>query len=247
MPIGKVHQVKLNQKLYLWGRAMNIFKYISSNIVKWWQIHITPILQINNNKRGRGRFVGGDGTLETQYDEQAAVKAEKIEEEEAKKAKIQAEEETLAAYEKQSKINSDILNNKIPEGTSTDAMEVLNRINREKEEARKRAIEKQWKQREEEERIAAIMNSNKVDVGAFIEEGKHKAKEQEAEPDISIDKPEEANIDIKEEVADAGATDEQLRRAQEIIDRLNREAAEDEAKKQAEIDAAKQQAREAGL
>ena len=167
--------------------------------------------------------------------------------EEAKKAKIQAEEETLAAYEKQSKINSDILNNKIPEGTSTDAMEVLNRINREKEEARKRAIEKQWKQREEEERIAAIMNSNKVDVGAFIEEGKHKAKEQEAEPDISIDKPEEANIDIKEEVADAGATDEQLRRAQEIIDRLNREAAEDEAKKQAEIDAAKQQAREAGL
>lgn len=38
--------------------------------------------------------------------------------------------------------------------------------------------------------------------------------------------------------------DEELRRAQEIIDRLNREAAEDEAKKQAELDAAKAQVAE---
>ena len=37
------------------------------------------------------------------------------------------------------------------------------------------------------------------------------------------------------------------RSAQEIMDRLNREAAEDEAKKQAEIDAAKAAAHEAGL
>ncbi len=240
---------------------MNIFKFISSNIVKWWQIHVTPILHINNNKRGQGRFEGGDGTLENQYAAQAAAQAANYEAMQAQQAKVKAAEEAQAALAEKSKINSDVLNNKVPEDASEDALEVLNRINREKEEARKRAVEKQWKQRQEEERIAAIMNSNKVDVGAFIEEGKSKAKATELEPEQSksIDTTENTNVEIKEEsnitvnnvtvdeAPKTDATDEQLRRAQEIIDRLNREAAEDEAKKQAEIDAAKQAAKEAGF
>ena len=213
---------------------MNFFKYISSNIVKWWQVHITPILHINNNKKGRGRFEGGDGSLENQYAAEAAERA--VESVESANPTMNSQVSD-GAYDDQisqdasgkSTINSDLLNNKIPDGTSADAMEVLNRINKEKDEARKKAVEKQWKKREEEERIAAIMNAGKVDVNAFIEEGRSKAAETTGEASTS------------------DATEEQLRRAQEIIDRLNREAAEDEAKKQAEIDAAKQRAKDAGL
>lgn len=213
---------------------MNFFKYISSNIVKWWQVHITPILHINNNKKGRGRFEGGDGSLENQY---AAETAERAVESVESANPIMNSQVSDGAYDDQisqdasgkSTINSDLLNNKIPDGTSADAMEVLNRINKEKDEARKKAVENQWKKREEEERIAAIMNAGKVDVNAFIEEGRSNAAETTGEASTS------------------DATEEQLRRAQEIIDRLNREAAEDEAKKQAEIDAAKQHAKDAGL
>lgn len=213
---------------------MNFFKYISSNIVKWWQVHITPILHINNNKKGRGRFEGGDGSLENQYAAEAAERAVESVENDNSAMNSQVSD---GAYDDQisqdasgkSTINSDLLNNKIPDGTSADAMEVLNRINKEKDEARKKAVENQWKKREEEERIAAIMNAGKVDVNAFIEEGRSKAAETTGEASTS------------------DATEEQLRRAQEIIDRLNREAAEDEAKKQAEIDAAKQRAKDAGL
>ena len=213
---------------------MNFFKYISSNIVKWWQVHITPILHINNNKKGRGRFEGGDGSLENQY---AAEAAERAVESAPNAGSAMNSQVSDGAYEDQilqdssgkSTINSDLLNNKVPDGTSADAMEVLNRINKEKDEARKKAVENQWKKREEEERIAAIMNAGKVDVNAFIEEGRSKAAETTGEASTS------------------DATEEQLRRAQEIIDRLNREAAEDEAKKQAEIDAAKQRAKDAGL
>ena len=213
---------------------MNFFKYISSNIVKWWQVHITPILHINNNKKGRGRFEGGDGSLENQYAAEAAERAVESVENDNSAMNSQVSD---GAYDDQisqdasgkSTINSDLLNNKIPDGTSADAMEVLNRINKEKDEARKKAVENQWKKREKEERIGAIMNAGKVDVNAFIEEGRSKAAETTGEASTS------------------DATEEQLRRAQEIIDRLNREAAEDEAKKQAEIDAAKQRAKDAGL
>lgn len=53
-----------------------------------------------------------------------------------------------------------------------------------------------------------------------------------------------AEINSAAEKANASDKDEELRRAQEIIDRLNREAAEDEAKKQAELDEAKAKAAE---
>ncbi|MBQ9234193.1 MAG: hypothetical protein IJ167_09190 [Lachnospiraceae bacterium] len=245
---------------------MNFFKYISSNIIKWWQIHITPILHINNNKKGRDRFEGGDGSLENQY---AADAAERAVESATNANPAINSQVSDGAYDDQisqnasgkSTINSDLLNNKIPDGTSADAMEVLNRINKEKDEARKRAVENQRKKREEEERIAAIMNAGKVDVNAFIEEGRSKAADHsenshnnvdtygsgssDTEADSSV--PVNADSETSGESSTSDATEEQLRRAQEIIDRLNREAAEDEAKKQAEIDAAKQRAKDAGL
>ncbi|MBQ9277836.1 MAG: hypothetical protein IJ224_04290 [Lachnospiraceae bacterium] len=245
---------------------MNFFKYISSNIVKWWQVHITPILHINNNKKGRGRFEGGDGSLENQYAAEATERAVESVENANSAMNSQVSD---GAYDDQisqdasgkSTVNSDLLNNKIPDGTSADAMEVLNRINKEKDEARKKAVENQWKKREEEERIAAIMNAGKVDVNAFIEEGRSKAanhsenahnnvdtsgsgsSDTEADSSVTVD----ADSEASGETSTSDATEEQLRRAQEIIDRLNREAAEDEAKKQAEIDAAKQRAKDAGL
>ena len=117
---------------------MNFFKYISSNIVKWWQVHITPILHINNNKKGRGRFEGGDGSLENQYAPEAAERA--VESVESANSAMNSQVSD-GAYDDQisqdasgkSTINSDLLNNKIPDGTSADAMEVLNRINKEKD------------------------------------------------------------------------------------------------------------------
>ena len=70
------------------------------------------------------------------------------------------------------------------------------------------------------------MNANKVDVNSFIEQGKNAAQQAE------------------KKAADEAKAAEEMRRAQEIIDRLNREAAEDEAKKQAELEAAKAAAAE---
>ncbi|MBO6114369.1 MAG: hypothetical protein J6P57_04860 [Lachnospiraceae bacterium] len=275
---------------------MNFFSFISSNIIKWWQIHITPILHINNNKKGRDRFEGGDGSLQNHQaadlaeqtagsteqaagtigyaagsTEQAAGTighaAESIERAiesggHALNDAVTASDdvENVQGYMPSKKsaethtINSDLLKHEIPKGTSADAMEVLNRINREKEEARKRAVEKQWKKRQEEERIAEIMNAGKVDVDAFIEEGRSMAAEKndsvskaESQSTGGTTATETVNSPETNEADTSGATDEQLRRAQEIIDRLNREAAEDEAKKQAEIDAAKQRAIDAGL
>lgn len=105
---------------------------------------------------------------------------------------------------------------------SGDAEAVLNRINSDREGRHLDEIEKARRKAEEDARLASIMNANKVDVDSFIEQGRTAAKNAEA--------------DAKAE--------EEMRRAQEIIDRLNREAAEDEAKKQAELDAAKASAAE---
>ena len=109
--------------------------------------------------------------------------------------------------------------NSKPVEASSDAQAVLDRINNDREgkhfdevEKARREADEARRKADEEARLASIMNANKVDVDSFIEQGKSAAQEaKEAE---------------------------ELRRAQEIIDRLNREAAEDEAAKQAELDAA---------
>ncbi len=62
------------------------------------------------------------------------------------------------------------------------AQEIMDRLNKEAaaDEAKKQEeISKARKQAEEQERLAAIMKANQVDISAFIEEGKEKQKEQE--------------------------------------------------------------------
>lgn len=99
-------------------------------------------------------------------------------------------------------------------------------LRREQEHIRQQEIERLRKEQQERERIAAIMNANKVNVNAFIQEGREARQHEEEER--------KAGQLAEQET-------ENLRRAQEIIDRLNREAAEDEAKKEAEIAEAKAQ------
>lgn len=211
------------------------FSSVKGHVVKWWQLVILPVLRINNN---------GDRTQLTQQSvkqpeqpvnqpelaeqqgsqtSQSAIGGGTQKKEQPKKAgqvrvpENKGAEVSGAKGAEQSFAQSGVM-------STEDPMEVLRRINEEKEEKRRKEIEKAKQKASEEARIAAIMNANKVDVNAFIEAGKA-AKEE-----IAAKKVEEQR-------------EEDLRRAQEIMDRLNREAAEDEAKKQAEIDAAKQEAK----
>lgn len=114
---------------------------------------------------------------------------------------------------------------KVQSPDGEDPLEVLNRINQEKEKQRLKEIEEGRQRAQEQDRIASIMNANKVDVNAFIEAGK-------------------AAVEASDREEEKRRKEEEMRRAQEIIERLNKEAAEDEAKKQAEIEEAKKQAEE---
>lgn len=115
------------------------------------------------------------------------------------------------------------------------AQEILDRLNKEAaaEAAKKQAeIEIARKKADEDARVASILKSTQHDISQYINEGM--ANREHHEEDAPSDS---API----------ADDETLRRAQEIMDRLNREAAEDEAKKQAEIEAAKEYAKQHNL
>ena len=110
--------------------------------------------------------------------------------------------------------------------SSTDDLELARQkaeqVRHEEELRRQKEMERLKTEAQEQARIASIMNANKVNINAFIKEGEENRNAGEAEK----------------------KRQEEMRRAQEIIERLNREAAEDEAKKQAEIEAAKQKAEE---
>ena len=200
---------------------MNIWKAFSQRVIKWWRVNITSVFKLDYRKLRREQAQAANQT-QTAGSQDISVSVP-----------TDAEPETAGAFHEA----------EIPEGTSADALEVLNRINREKEEARAQEIAVERKKREEEERIASIMNKNRNDVSAFIEEGKQMA--EEAKDADAKDAEGEKAASSADPSEDEKA--EQIRRAQEIIERLNREAAEDEAKKQAEIDAAKAAAHEAGL
>lgn len=115
-------------------------------------------------------------------------------------------------------------------GTDSDdslkrADEILRRLEAEaaEDEAKKQAqIQEARKKAEEKQRLDAILKSTRVDISDYINQGIANRENENAE-------------------------NEALRKAQEIIDRLNREAAEDEAKKQAQIEAAKEYARNNNL
>lgn len=209
-----------------------------------------PVLRINNNSN-RNRQTTVQQTVPTQSQEMNLVQDALSTE---KKVVLQQDTALEPQQSEVVKSNQDV-QTKGPVSTE-DPMEVLRRINEEKEQKRRKEIEEAKKKASEEARIAAIMNANKVDVNAFIEAGKA-AKEEIAARKADEKARREAAEEIAKEVQPATAVktavdeelekkrkqEEDIRRAQEIMDRLNREAAEDEAKKQAEIDAAKEEAK----
>lgn len=195
---------------------MNIFKVITGNIVKWWQLTVMPILRIDNNNINRSQPQNNVPTNSVQSSQpvEVGLTAEQT---------SQGDTPVPVAASIPQQNNADTSSNQTRE--MTDAQLVMERINREREEKRKKDMEKA----QEEARLAAIMNANKVDVNAFIQAGKEAREETVNEK--SNDNTSDANADA-------------MARAEEIIARLNREAAEDEAKKIAEIEAAKQKAKE---
>lgn len=95
----------------------------------------------------------------------------------------------------------------------------------------------------------AVLDTNRQsqhNIDDLVSEGAHMSAEPtasapavNAEPDISS-----TNSALDPEEIPAGVDDDVLARANEIMARLNREAAEDEEKKQREIEAAKEKAAE---
>lgn len=235
------------------------FRSVKGHVIKWWQFVLMPVLRINNNSN-----LQQNKTQQQPIKEQVQQPIEQPKKLESPQLQQQPVQEPIRASVQEPKKEVERIDEKQVEVRKSsdfeteDAMEILKRINEEKENARKKDIEDARKKASEEERIAAIMNANKVDVNAFIEAGKA-AKEEIAakkaadEEKIRNELAQKKAIEVQQATAVKMAVDEELekkrkqeddlRRAQEIMDRLNREAAEDEAKKQAEIDAAKQEAK----
>lgn len=188
---------------------MNIFKVITGNIVKWWQLTVMPILRIDNNQSPQNG---------ANIQNPPAANVQSADSNKYSEAVASNDVKSNAVSDKTVQDNSNHSEKNTAAPDTSDAQMIMDRINREQEEKRKQDMEKARLKAEEDARLASIMNANKVDVNAFIKAGKE-AMEHKQE-------------------------DEALIRAQEIMDRLNREAAEDEAKKQAEIEAAKQKANE---
>ena len=191
------------------------FSSVKGHVIKWWQLVIMPVLRINNNTQVK------QNTVEPQVKEDVSEPIQQVMEEKPE-VKQQVEKEVEPVSEATGKAH----------GFSTeDPIEVMNRINREKEEARRKEIEVARKKAQEQARIDAIMNAKKVDVDAFIAAGK--AAQQE---ELHSRQAESEDPEVKRR------REEDLRKAQDIVERLNREAMEDEQKKQAEIEQARQQA-----
>lgn len=201
------------------GNNGGFFGRVKSNLFKWWQLVIMPVLRINNDfTKSSERFAAGgqENAMQQNTMQQNAMQQNATQQNVSAQSNLQKEVTGNIDCGMQGKASND------SNIEGEDPMAVLNRINREKEQERLREIEMARQKAQEQERIASIMNANKVDVNAFIEAGKVAASEQkEKKPSPSED---------------------EMRRAQEIIDRLNREAAADEAKKQAEIEAARKEA-----
>lgn len=192
------------------------FKSVAGHLIKWWQIVIMPVFRLNNNRNA------SDALDMNMTDEEATeVLADNTVKQGNPQEPIGVKQETA---------NSQM--NTAASTEDADAADILSRLEKEKREAeekKRKEIEAMRQKAQEEERIAAIMNANKVAVDSFIAEGKANRETQE-------------ELDAKQ--AEEERKQEELRRAQEIIDRLNREAAEDEAKKQAEITKAQEEAKE---
>lgn len=190
---------------------MNIFKWITGNVIKWWHLVMKPVLRIDNNESRQEKSVQPKEQLkpeDVQSEPEQQFISEKVQSASETK-QVKPEEQQRKLEERQAKPTED-----------RSAMDFIERMNAEKEEKRKKLLE----QAQEQARINEILNANKVNVEAFIQVGKDAIQEKEEQKE-TID-------------------DDVMARAQEIMDRLNKEAAEDEAKKQAQIEEAKRQAEE---
>lgn len=190
---------------------MNIFKWITGNVIKWWHLVMKPVLRIDNNESGQVESVQPKEQLkpeDVQSEPEQQFISEKVQSASERK-QVKPEEQQRKPEERQAKPTED-----------RSAMDFIERMNAEKEEKRKKLLE----QAQEQARINEILNANKVNVEAFIQVGKDAIQEKE-------EQKEKIDGDV-------------MARAQEIMDRLNKEAAEDEAKKQAQIEEAKRQAEE---
>ncbi len=185
---------------------MTFFSKIKGNVIKWWQQVILPvfIIRYDNNVQEEQQPITpatsktDSGSVETEANVPDMVRTDSVQGKDAQNT---------------------------PYDDAEYARQRAEQLRREQEHIRQQEIERLRKEQQEKERIAAIMNANKVNVNAFIEEGREARRHEE----------ERKTGQFAEQEA------ENLRRAQEIIDRLNREAAEDEAKKEAEIAEAKAQ------
>lgn len=192
------------------------FKSVKGHVIKWWQQVILPVFHVNNN-----------GNQNVPNDQTAVVGI-------CREENVNIQSETQPVYrgtddedEAGRDMDTGSTDTESAVGNNNDAEDILKQWEREKQvetEKKRKEIEEMRKKRQEQERIESIMNANKVDVNAFIAAGK---ASRENTP---------KNDDVKEQ--------EDMRRAQEILDRLNRKAAEDEARKKAEIEAARKAAEE---
>lgn len=217
------------------------FSSVKGHVVKWWQSVIMPVIRINNNNTAQNLQPPAQQPQQQPVQPPAQQPVQQTAQQPVQQTAQQPVSESLNTpvpetaivhMQEEKKADTDAAINRTGtakseeqtiQGASVpteDTMEIVRRITGEKEQARQKEIERTRRKAMEEARIAEIMNANKVDVNAFIEAGKA----------------------AKEEIAAKKQQEADMQRAREIIDRLNREAAEDEAKKQAEIDAAKQEA-----
>lgn len=186
-----------------WG---GFFKSVKGHVIKWWQQVILPVFHLNNNANHKA----SNAQESKKKTDDGVSTAKSID---------TCTEEQVTTYAKGQMEGTGSINSV----EDQDAAAILERLEREKQaeaEKTQKEIDEIRRKNQEQERIAAILNANQVNVNAFIEEGK--ASRENASGEVSTGKQED------------------MRRAQEILERLNREAAEDEAKKRAEIEAAMQ-------
>lgn len=194
----------------IWQQG-GFFRTFKNHVIKWWRVVFLPVFHLNNNHS-------------------MTKKNQKMDEKE--EIKIQTDKTKKNVGVSQDDLNGDDAFINSMNG-SNDAKEILACLEREKleeTEKNRKNIEELQRKRMEEERIAKILNSNKICIDQYIERGKENR--------------EDASKEERELEAAEKKKQDDLRRAQEIIERLNREAAEDAEKKQNEIEEAKRMAEE---
>lgn len=190
----------------------NFFNVFRGNIVKWWRLVILPVFRVNNNER-----------KVSQSGESANGKEVESGQDTQKEAAKKEQQSVSTAKKKEKKDNSDTWWGEAMNNETDGDKDKLFSVDKYKASADKGDA-------------MDILKRMELEKQKEMEELRRKAEEQER-----IDSILNANRKNVDEFIEEGRTQEEMRRAQEILDRLNREAAEDEAKKAAEIEAAKAQ------